>query len=438
MTVIKEGRWDCSHCTESGIPARHKACPGCGDPRSPHLDPEEATYLPQDAAVVTDKDLLDLANAGPDWYCGHCGTTNRGDRTLCESCDRPRDADDTVERTRTYLSGVAAEGAQFDSPQDAEDERIEDLTSGYDEDEKLVSDAPDEPDRLRPLTLPASALRRTGEIATRVAGYLKERNERQGRKLRIPTGPLLIGGVVVLFAVALFACGWAIWTMFFKTEPVDLTVSNLTWERQVEVEEFRTFTESDWFLPAGGRIIRSYQDIHHYEEEFSHFEPKLHTWTERVWVGTEPVRTACGSRDVDYGNGFYGEETVYCDSSVDVYETVTHQEWRDEPVYVDVPVYQTRYEYEIDRWVFDHWEIASGEVGSEPYWPEDFFLEDDQRRGDDRTEEYLVELHNVEHDRTYEREADEDVWADLEEGEVVVGHVNRNHDLRDVDWPDGD
>lgn len=43
-----------------------------------------------DAATVTDPALLDLANAGFDWFCAHCGGGNRGDRHECSSCGSPR------------------------------------------------------------------------------------------------------------------------------------------------------------------------------------------------------------------------------------------------------------------------------------------------------------------------------------------------------------
>ncbi len=84
--AILEGRWDCSSCDTKGVLGRHKSCPKCGHPR----DESEDVYLPPDATAVTDPSLLDVANAGVDWHCEHCGSDNRGDRVLCKSCGAQR------------------------------------------------------------------------------------------------------------------------------------------------------------------------------------------------------------------------------------------------------------------------------------------------------------------------------------------------------------
>jgi hypothetical protein len=84
--AILEGRWDCSSCETKGILGRLKACPKCGNPR----DESEDVYLPSDATAVTDTSLLELASAGVDWHCEHCGSDNRGDRVLCKSCGAQR------------------------------------------------------------------------------------------------------------------------------------------------------------------------------------------------------------------------------------------------------------------------------------------------------------------------------------------------------------
>lgn len=89
--AILEGRWDCSSCETKAILGRHKACPTCGNPR----DESEDIYLPSDAVPVTDSSLLDLANAGVDWHCEHCGTDNRGDRVLCKNCGADRGSSPT-------------------------------------------------------------------------------------------------------------------------------------------------------------------------------------------------------------------------------------------------------------------------------------------------------------------------------------------------------
>ncbi len=48
----------------------------------------------------------------------------------------------------------------------------------------------------------------------------------------------------------------------------------------------------------------------------------------------------------DMGNGKF----EITEEKVPVYKTVTHKEKRQKPVYVDVPIYRTKYYYKLERW----------------------------------------------------------------------------------------
>lgn len=88
--------WRCASCGTKGILGRHKACPECASPREKGemnmdgLDTDVDGDGFNDAATVTAPELLDLAQAGYDWFCTHCESGNRGDGSECSNCGSPR------------------------------------------------------------------------------------------------------------------------------------------------------------------------------------------------------------------------------------------------------------------------------------------------------------------------------------------------------------
>lgn len=96
MDRIIELTWCCASCGTEGILGRHKTCPECGSPREKGemvmdgLDTDQDGDGFNDAATVTAPELLDLAEAGFDWFCTHCSSGNRGDGSECSNCGSPR------------------------------------------------------------------------------------------------------------------------------------------------------------------------------------------------------------------------------------------------------------------------------------------------------------------------------------------------------------
>ena len=96
MDRIIELKWNCTSCSSKGILGRHKTCPECGSPREKGemqmegLDDDNDGDGFNDAATVEDPALLELANAGFDWFCTHCSSGNRGDGSQCSGCGSPR------------------------------------------------------------------------------------------------------------------------------------------------------------------------------------------------------------------------------------------------------------------------------------------------------------------------------------------------------------
>ena len=102
MSRIVELKWECGECDTAGILGRNKNCPSCGSPREKgemSMSGLGASSYGRDgrnkAATVTDPELLKMALAGPDWFCSHCGTGNKGDGDRCngmgnDGCGAPR------------------------------------------------------------------------------------------------------------------------------------------------------------------------------------------------------------------------------------------------------------------------------------------------------------------------------------------------------------
>jgi hypothetical protein len=92
---IVEGRWACSSCGARGILGRHKACPGCGNPREQGSETSFDFGAPTEsggtgAETVTDAGLVQLASLGADWHCGYCEGANRADWPRCGGCGAER------------------------------------------------------------------------------------------------------------------------------------------------------------------------------------------------------------------------------------------------------------------------------------------------------------------------------------------------------------
>lgn len=207
--------------------------------------------------------------------------------------------------------------------------------------------------------------------------------------------------------------------LFFDTHEVPAVVQSHQWSRSIEVEEYRTVTESDWNIPSGGRRVSSQQKIHHYDDVLDHYETRTRNVCENVRVGSH--------EDCEYydrGNGSFDQ---VC-RDIPEYENQCHSEEYREPIYRQEPVYQTWYTYEIDKWVFDHKEIASGQ-DKDPYWP-NVVLMNNQRKGS-KSQSYIINTSSEEGSKS--ANIGFDLWNDLEIGDEVILHVNHFGIVLNVD-----
>jgi len=207
----------------------------------------------------------------------------------------------------------------------------------------------------------------------------------------------------------------------FSTSDITGTVQAFEWERQVEIEALQTFTEEDWSLPTEARLISQQEAIHHFDQVIIGYETKSREVSEQVQVGSETY--VCGQRDL--GNGFFEDE--YCEDPV--YETRYRTETYEEPIYENVPVFQTQYIYEIDRWEAVRTVEANGNNRSAE-WP-DLNLGNNEREGE-RTEQYTIIFRTSEGADEKVPYENYDEWRTFDEGDQVTLVYDGWGELREI------
>lgn len=440
---VLEGKWNCAQCNTKGISGLLTSCPNCNDPHNEHLDPSEAWFLPSDAREITDPTELRYADSGPKWNCGHCGQPNLGTATHCRECKKPCDGDDFVSAVTTYVGGVDAQGVLLSTSQQLDTDRVNAVLERSDTLQELESE---------PVVMPSRTLS-SAELPT--SGWPQYRSSgTQGSydKLDVPPAPSGDHGVsrlvafvalfktrilVVVLALAVLGLlgvgGNALYTNYIATETVDVKVQSLSWERQVEIEELRTLTQEDWTVPSDGRVLGSRSEVRSYRQVFDHYETRTRQVPERRQTGSHSEQYSCGSKSVSNGNGTYRSETTYCSRTVPDYTTVYRTETYQEPVYRNEPVYDTKYRYQVDRWVTDHYDRSAGQTN--PYWPESTARGSKQRVGNVRHQTYATVLVDNQ-GRTFNKSfGDESIWSKLDTGMMLKGEQTRKGALKEVYWP---
>lgn len=181
----------------------------------------------------------------------------------------------------------------------------------------------------------------------------------------------------VFLVLLLSVISWFGWSN--RTRHVEGEVVARQWERTVQVEARRTVQEEGWSLPEGARRVRSYRAIRDYRQVLDHYETKTRQVSERVQTGTRTY--TCGQ--IDRGNGYFEDRTC----TEPEYETRYHTESYQDPVYRREPVWDTKYEYRIKRWVPDTLLEAHGTTNT-PTWPP--VVVDDTTREGEKKSRYQV------------------------------------------------
>jgi hypothetical protein len=312
-TRIIEGTWSCTSCGAKDIPARHRKCPTCNNPREESGQESEFNYGEVDAARgksrregVVDPKALEAAAAGEDWFCEYCQASNRGDQSRCHNCHAERSA------ASRKLSSGPVEGAPPPRPQ-----------------------APP-------------------------------------RKASSGWGKWVLGALALS---CLCFSGFAWWGS--RTHEVGGTVARTEWSRTVYLDTFSRVSRSGWrdeLRPTPSRMpvngageVAGVENIRGCASR-QRGTRQVADGTERV-CRTKTRKVACGTEEKctrrTLGNGFVEETcedvTKYCNE--DYEECRDETRYRSEPVYVDSCTYDT---YE---WKPVGSRTASG-TNDAPRWPE--------------------------------------------------------------------
>jgi hypothetical protein len=207
--------------------------------------------------------------------------------------------------------------------------------------------------------------------------------------------------------------------MVWYNGPVEVTatVAAKDWTRGIEVQEYRTVQEEDWSVPQGGREKRSFRAVRDHRQVLDHYETKTRQVSERVQTGTRTY--TCGQRDM--GNGYFEDVTCTEPEYTTNYRTETYQD----PVYRQEPIYDTRYAYEIEKWLPDDTAWARGDAAREPSWPA-VQIDRNEREGA-RIQRYVLRFTDDE-GKTYEEEVSPEQFARYRQGQSVTLRKKRGND----------
>ena len=310
-------------------------------------DPDIQFYLPEDADYVQDEAELERAGQGADWNCDHCGADNKASAARCRSCGNPRTGDDSTRQEKEYDPGAVPRSAA-------------------------------EAEGKLPPVPPKPAKARGGRTKT--------------------YGCLIVG--LVLIGILAF---------IFWPRSTTVEVAGHVWERTLEIQNYRPVQEEGWDVPAGGKRLRSFRAVHHYDQVLDHYENR--TRTVKVKVGTE--RYKCGKKDM--GNGYFKDK--YCTRPK--YEN--RKENYQEAVYRKEPVYRTKYAFEIHRWTKDRINRAEG-LAKPAKWPQGPPEGKNWREGEKTETYYLIVVDKK--GKKHQEKTDYKTWEKYNIGDKIEASTN--------------
>lgn len=330
MGRIVEGRWKCPYCKTAEILGRYQVCPNCGRQRDKDFKPT----LPKDIKdnYVSDEEAKKL-NKNPDWMCSYCQSYNSDNNDTCTCCGASR---------------AESDGNFFDI------QKKKNLNSNS----KNSTPTPTAGE-----TSYAEDKNKKNTLKNLKSNFLSFKSSSVFRYI-------FFGLIIALFITGIIA--------LVQPKEVTMNVTEVSWNRSIDIEKYQTVEESGWSLPSNARLLHSVQEIHHYDTVLDHYETKSREVPKERITGYNTYYTYN-----DLGNGYFEEE----EHSEPIYETYYETEYYEDPVYREEPVYQTKYYYEIDKWLYERSVKTSGN-DKNPYWG-NLNLDSDERESS-KSQQYQI------------------------------------------------
>ena len=373
MGNIVMGYWDCKYCSTIGVAGSEQECPNCGHPR----DKDVKFYINKKTSKKVDKPTEQkVRERGKDWTCQFCDSLNPGNISVCNYCGSPKDATtqnvgfDDEQKIQDLLSTITSTRSTTSVVKPVHNDTSEKYTNN------TFNDSVKTTNRIvKPINNISSIFH---TVVSKVRNNLK---------------------IVGIAAISILLVALALFLLVPYDKQVEIT--DFSWSRSISIEELRTYNESDWSIPAGGRLKYTKEEIHHYDDVIDHYETK-----------SKQVIDHYDEKIVDYkdlGNGYFEEIT----SKYPVYTTSYYEE----PIYRKEPRYATKYYYEIDRWTRSRSIDTSG-FDKSPYWG-DVYLRTKEREGSRNGSYYVYTTDNSKYNLP------EHQWNLLNKGDNVTLSVNR-------------
>lgn len=324
-------------------------------------DKDIKCYMDRDNVEYLSEEVAKTKGKGADWICPYCDSMNSVHETSCIACGAPREEarHDYFHREEKTRSGQTTQGKGNTAQ-----------------------------------TPPGSAPVDSGGNSRRSVNQSRSSKKYLRVSLFAALLALLIGG------------------LFFVLKPKDTVfiANSVDWYTTVSVEAYETVQESDWSIPSGGRERYHQEEVYGYDREIDYYETVEKSRDVKVGSHTEKEYE-------DNGDGTYKEIEIV----VDDYGTETYTE--QVPVYKDVPIYRTKYYYDIDKWIPKR-EVTNSGTDNQPVYKEPDLASNERESG--RTTKYKVTGYLIDkEDKMRTLEVSERVWKKFLENKRQKCKANR-------------
>jgi ribosomal protein L40E len=228
-----ELEWTCSQCGTRN-PGSAKVCASCGA-----AQPENVTF--QQAAeeeLITDKDEIARAKAGPDVHCAFCGTRNAAGAERCTQCGA--DLSSAAARESGQVLGAFRDGPA---------QQVKCPSCG---------------------TLNPANAYKCSQCNASLPRTERPEPRKPAAQARKPASKGLKFGIIALAAFILLACVilFAVFNPFTPAQEIVGTVQGHSWSRSIAIEGLRDVSDEDWRdkIPAGARLGRCTEKLHHTQD----------------------------------------------------------------------------------------------------------------------------------------------------------------------------